>query len=184
MNETQPQSRRNQATENLAEVVLQSTARLLELQATTAQALLRMHSRNAALFGVPDLSQVFGGEPAKQFADLCNTGTNQALKLMRQTNDALCQLQAEVSDLLARQTKLLTEQVRTSLQEIEERSEQAVLQVRDITQKTAQQASHTAQQAIEASQQTAQHAREAVEQASAALQGSGAEERSRSKRGA
>jgi gas vesicle protein len=186
MNDTQPQARRQQAAENLAEVLVQGTARLIDLQTAAAQALLRMQSRNAALFGIPDWSHFFGSDQTRHFSELCNAGAEQALKLMRQTNETLNQLQAEVNETLTRQAQQLTEQIRTSLQEIEQRTEQAVQQVREASQKTAQQvrdaSEQAAQQVRDASAQAARQARDASGPAQA-LQGSGGnEERTRGKR--
>jgi gas vesicle protein len=176
MNDSQPQARRQQAAENLAEVLVQGTARLIDLQTAAAQALLRMQSRNAALFGIPDWSHFFGSDQTRHFSELCNAGAEQALKLMRQTNETLNQLQAEVNETLTRQAQQLTEQIRTSLQEIEQRTQQAVQQVREASQKTAQ-------QVRDASEQAAQQARDASGQVQSALQGSGGtEERVRGKR--
>jgi vacuolar-type H+-ATPase subunit H len=175
MNDPQPQTRRHQAAENLAEVLVQGTARIIDLQTAAAQALLRIQCRNVALFGVPDWSQFFGGDNSRQFSEFCNASAEQALKLMRQTNDTLNQLQTEVNETLTRQAQQLAEQIRTSLQEIEQRTQQAVQQVREASQKTAQ-------PVRDASEQTAQQARGASEEAQAALQGSGAEERARGKR--
>ena len=175
MTESQPQARRQQAAENLAEVLVHGTARLIDLQTAAAQALLRMQSRNAALFGIPDWSHFFGNDQTRHFSELCNAGAEQALKLLRQTNENLNQLQAEVNETFTRQAQQLTEQIRTSLQEIEQRTQQAVQQVREASEKSAQ-------QVRDASHQAAQQARDASGQAQA-LQGSGGtDERVRGKR--
>ena len=175
MDPQQTQTRISLPAENLAEVILQGTARLIDLQTTAAQSLLRMQSRHAALFGAPDLSHVFSDDNRRQLTELFNAGAQQALKLMRQTNDTLSQLQSRVNGVLAQQTEQLTEQLRTSVREFEQHTQQAVEQAGEVSQQTAQQVPATADE-------SPQQARAGSGQAQTSLQGSGAEERRRSKR--
>jgi gas vesicle protein len=175
MDPQQTQTRTSLPAENLAEAILQGTARLIDLQTAAAQALLRMQSRNAALFGAPDWSRVFTDDNRRQLSELFSAGAQQALNLMRQTNETLSQLQSKVNVLLAQQTEQFTEQIRTGVRELEQRTGQAVEQVREASQQTAQ-------QALAKAEQTPQQVRAGSEHAQPSLQGSGAEERSRSKR--
>ena len=127
MDPQQTQTRISLPAENLAEVILQVTARLIDLQSTAAQALRRMQSRNAALYGAPDLSHGFSDDGRRQLTELFNAGAQQALKLMRQTKDTLSQLQSRVNGVLAQQTEQLTEQLRKSVREFEQHTQQAVV---------------------------------------------------------
>ena len=151
---------------DVAEIVIRSTARLLDLQAAAAQALLQMQTRSAALLGGADPSKIFASDNVRQMSELYTASAEQGLNLIRQTNETLAHLQRDLSDAFARQTEQLTEQVRRSVQDIEQRTQHAVLQVREM------------------SQQTSREAGEAAATPAAALQGSGAEERARVKRGA
>jgi gas vesicle protein len=175
MDPQQTQTRMSLPAENLAEVILQGTARLIDLQTAAAQALLRMQSRNAALFGAPDLSRVFSDDNRRQLTQLFNAGAQQALNLMRQTNETLSQLQSKVNGVLAQQTEQLTEQLRTSVREFEQHTRQAVEQAREASQQTAQ-------QVLAKAEESPQQVRAGSGQAQTSLQGSGAEERRRSKR--
>ncbi|HEV7393436.1 MAG TPA: hypothetical protein VGO08_17490 [Burkholderiales bacterium] len=175
MDPQQTQTRMSLPAENLAEVILQGTARLIDLQTAAAQALLRMQSRNAALFGAPDLSHVFSDDNRRQLTQLFNAGAQQALNLMRQTNETLSQLQSKLNGVLAQQTEQLTEQLRTSVREFEQHTRQAVEQAREASQQTAQ-------QVLAKAEESPQQVRAGSRQAQTSLQGSGAEERRRSKR--
>jgi hypothetical protein len=160
MNEYETQNR-GQQTVNLAEIFLQQSARLLETQAAAARAVMRSQARSFAALGAPDWSSLYTQENERQFSEFLKTSTDQALTLMRQTNETVRQLQQVFNQLVSQQTSQLTQQIRTSAEEIGQRTQDVQQQVR------------------EAAQQTPQQARTAAEQA---LQGSGAEERARSKR--
>jgi hypothetical protein len=160
MNEYETQNR-GQQTVNIAEIVLQQSARLLETQAAAARAVMRTQARSFAALGGPDWSSLYTQENERQFSEFLKTSTEQAVSLMRQTNETVRQFQQIFNQLVSEQTNQLTAQIRTSAEEIGQRTQQVQQQVR------------------EASQQTAQQARTAAEQA---LQGSGAEERARGKR--
>jgi hypothetical protein len=160
MNEFETQNRGQQQV-NLAEIFLQQSARLLETQAAAARAVMRTQARSFAALGAPDWSSLYTQENERRFSDFLKTSTEQAVNFMRQTNEAVRQFQEVLNQLVNQQTSQLTAQLRTSAEEIGQRTQ-------DVQ-----------QQVLEASQQTVQQARSAAEQA---LQGSGAEERTRSKR--
>ena len=160
MNELETQQR-GQQTVNLAEIFLQQSARLLETQAAAARAVMRTQARSFAALGAPDWSSLYTQETERRFSELLKTSTEQAVNIMRQTHETVRQLQEVLGQLVNQQTSQLTAQLRTSAQEIGQRTQ-------DVQ-----------QQVLEASQQTVQQARSAAEQA---LQGSGADERARNKR--
>jgi hypothetical protein len=148
-----------QQTVNLAEIFLQESARLLENQAAVARAVMRTQARSLAAFGAPDWSSLYTQENERQFSEFIKTSTEQALSLMRQTNQKLQQFQQAFNEIVSRQTSKVTAQVRTSAEEIGQGTNEIEQQLR------------------EAAQQTPQQARSAVEEA---WQGSGADERARS----
>ena len=161
MNQNETQNRAQQ-TVNIAEIFLQQSARLLETQAEAVRTVMRAQARSFSALGGPDWSSLYTQENERQFAEFLKTSTDQAVNLMRQTNEAMRQFQEVFSQLVSQQTSQLTAQIRTSAEEIGQRTQQAQRQV------------------LESSQQTAQQARHAAEQV---LHGSGAqEERTRSKR--
>ena len=163
MDPQQSHPRPLQPVENLAEILVQATSRLIDLQTSAIQALLRMQSRNAALLGAPDWSRLFDDQNAQQVSELFSAGAEQALNVMRETHRTLYELQGRVNDVFAHQARQLTDQLRAALSETQENRE-AVLQVREITQKSREEV------------------RETAESAKSVLQGSPAEERARAKR--
>ena len=165
MNPQQTQDRIFQPVLNLAEIVVQSTARLINLQAAAARALLQTQMRSSALRGAPDLSHVFASDTMREISELFTAGAEESMKLMRQTNETIGQLQKELSDAFMLQTEQWSEQIRKNVQDIEQRTQQAVLQVREVTQRERK------------------AARETAEQSETALQGSGVEARARGRRG-
>jgi gas vesicle protein len=160
MHEFEAENRRQQSI-SLAEIFLHQNARLLETQAATARAVMRTQARGVAALGGPDWSALYSEENERSFSELLKTSTDQAVSFIRQTNEAARQLQQVITRLVSQQTTQLTEQFRTTAEDIGQRGQQLQQQMR------------------EASQQTPQQARSVSEQA---LQGSGTEERTRSKR--
>jgi hypothetical protein len=156
MNEYEAQ---RQQTINLAEIFLQESARLLENQAAAARAIMRTQARSFAAFGAPDWSSLYTQETERQFSEFLRTSTDQAVSIMRRTNERVRQFQQALNQIMSQQTSQVTAQIRTNAEEIGQGTQQVQQQLR------------------EAAQQTPQQARSAVEEA---WQGSGAEERARS----
>ena len=151
---------RGQQTINIAEIFLQQSTRLIESQAATARAVMRTQARTLAALGGPDLSSLYAPENERQFSEFLKTSTDQAVRLMRQTTGAMRELQQVFTQLVSQQTGQLTAQIRASTDEIGTRTQQVQQQVLDATKQTAQQAHNVAEQ----------------------WQGTGADERARSKR--
>src|SRR2546423_6424142 len=113
MNEYEAQNR-GQQTVNIAEIVLQQSARLLETQAAAARAVMRTQARSFAALGGPDWSSLYTQENERQFSEFLKTSTEQAVSLMRQTNETVRQFQQIFNQLVSEQTNQLTAQIRTS----------------------------------------------------------------------
>ena len=122
---------------NLAEIFLEQGTRLMEIQASAARALLRTHARTCAAIGAPDWSALYGPETERQFSELLRTSAEQSLNLMRQTNQRFVELQQAVNQLVAQQTRELTAQVRTNMQQIGQSVEQSAAETRRATQQAA-----------------------------------------------
>src|SRR5688572_25822976 len=99
MDPQQSHPRPLQPVENLAEILVQATSRLIDLQTSAVQALLRMQSRNAALLGAPDWSRLFENQNAQQVSEMFSAGAEQALNLMRETHRTLYELQGRVNEV-------------------------------------------------------------------------------------
>ena len=130
---------------NIADIMVQGAARLVELQASTARALLRAQGRSAALFGAPDWTQMLGRAGADNLSELFITGAQQALNLMRHTNETLSLVQQQVGQLVEQQTAEVAQQMRQGVEEVSQRTEQTLDQMRQTTQQAAQQAAQQAQ---------------------------------------
>ncbi|HET9663927.1 MAG TPA: hypothetical protein VFP00_06845, partial [Burkholderiales bacterium] len=81
--ESRTQERQQQHAANLADIMVQGAARIVELQTSTARVLLRAQGRSAAMFGAPDWTEILGRNGAEHFSELFVTGAQQALNLMR-----------------------------------------------------------------------------------------------------
>jgi hypothetical protein len=145
MIQQQTEDRGQQTMEDFGTLFVQGAKRLLEIQTAVAENLIRAQGRGATMFGFPDWSASLGNGNGRQFSELFATSADQALNLLRQTNETICSLQQAAVQMLAQQTSQLTAQMRSSMEEIGRQTGEGM---RD--------ASQTAQQAVEAAQQQTQ----------------------------
>ena len=146
---TQGRTQQQQHTANLADIVVQGAARIVDLQTSTARVLLRAQGRSAALFGGPDWTQMLGQPATDHLSELFMTGAQQALNLMRHTNETLSMVQQQVGQLMEQQTAQVAEQMRQGVEEVSRRTEETLEEFRH----TTQQATEEVEQAGEEQEQ-------------------------------
>src|SRR5262245_2488242 len=96
-------SRGQQHVTNLAEIFLQGAVRLVDSQTTAARVLLQTHGRSAALFGAPDWTPTVTRQ-GEQLTQLISAGAEETLKIMRQANDTVSEMQQQLGQLMQDQT--------------------------------------------------------------------------------
>lgn len=138
--ESRSQERQQQHTANLAEIMVQGAARIVELQTSTASVLLRAQGRSAAMFGAPDWTELLGPNGAGHLSELFVTGAQQALNVMRHTNQTLSLVQQQVGQLVEQQTAQVAEQMRQGVEEVSRRTEETLDQLRQTTEQAAEEA--------------------------------------------
>lgn len=125
MNQPQTHERLQQPVYSLAEIFLESTVRLIDLQAAAARTVFRTQARAAALFGAPDWSAVYAPEYERQFSDLFSTLAHQGVHLIRNSNEALRNVQQALGDALARQADHVTKELRSDMERLGRQAESA-----------------------------------------------------------
>ncbi|HET7598520.1 MAG TPA: hypothetical protein VFK15_16445 [Burkholderiales bacterium] len=131
---------RAQQAANLADIMVQGAARIVELQTSTARVLLRAQGRSAAFFGAPDWTQLLGRNGTEHISELFMTGAQQALNLMRHTNQTLTLLQQQMGQLVEQQTAEVAQEMRHGVEEVSRRTEETLDQLRQTTQQAAEEA--------------------------------------------
>ena len=142
---------RAQQAANIADIMVQGAARIVELQTSTARVLLRAQGRSAALFGAPDWTQMLGRNGSEHISELFVTGAQQALNLMRHTNQTLTLLQQQMGQLVEQQTAEVAEEMRHGVEEVSRRTE--LDQLTQTRQQHGEEAQQWAEQGGEESEQ-------------------------------
>jgi uncharacterized protein (DUF885 family) len=143
--ESRTQERQQQHVSNLAEIMMQGAARIVELQTSTARLMLRAQGRSAAMFGAPDWTELLGRNGGGHISELFITGAQQALNVMRHTNETLSLVQQQVGQLVEQQTAQVAQQMRQGVEEVSRRTEETLEQLRQ----NAEQAAEEMQRAAE-----------------------------------
>jgi hypothetical protein len=151
---------------SFAEIFFKSTARILDIQTAAARSLLQTQSRSAAMLGVPDWSDLFNGRTGEQLSNLYNTGAEQAVNYLRQTNETLREVQHQFGQLVEQQTQQVTEQMRQSMEELGRRGQQSIDEMRRATDQAMQQARQAQTEQHRASQESQAHGQQSAGQQS------------------
>ncbi|HKA46426.1 MAG TPA: hypothetical protein VKF40_30815 [Burkholderiales bacterium] len=117
---------------NMAEIFFQGAVRLADIQTTAARVLLQTQGRSATMFGAPDWTQAINRQ-GEQFSQLMSAGAEQALKIIRQTNDTVSQVQEQFGRLLELQVAEVSEEMRSGVKEVSRRTEEGLEQLRQTT---------------------------------------------------
>jgi phasin family protein len=134
---------------NLAEIMLQGTARILDIQAAGTRTFLQYQAKGAAMFGAPDWSELFKRSNGRFF----ETTANQALNYMRQTSEAISAIQTDIVHLIEEQTEELSEQIQQGLKEAGERIQEGIQEGRRMTQEATKETRRGLREAEEAVEQ-------------------------------
>lgn len=136
--ESRTQERQQQHVSNFAEIMMQGAARIVELQTSTARLMLRAQGRSAAMFGAPDWTEILGRNGGGHISELFITGAQQALNVMRHTNETLSLVQQQVGQLVEQQTAQVAQQMRRGVEEVSRRTEETLEQLRQTTEQAAE----------------------------------------------
>jgi gas vesicle protein len=120
---------------NLAEIMLQGAARVLDIQAAGARTFLQYQAKSAAMFGAPDWSELFKSS-SESNGRFFETTADQALNYMCQTSEAISAIQTDMVRLIEEQTEELSEQMQQGLKEASERIQAGIEEGRRMTQET------------------------------------------------
>ena len=138
---------RSQHTTNLADIFLQGAMRIVDMQASAARVLLQTQGRSARMFGAPDWSQPINGS-TQQFSQLITAGTEQALNLMRHTNETINEVQQQFGQLMQQQTAQLAEEMRNGMEQVARRAEASLEELRDTTHRVTRETERATDAAI------------------------------------
>jgi ABC-type transporter Mla subunit MlaD len=117
---------------NLADIFVHGAMRIVDMQASAARVFLQTQGRSARMFGAPDWSHTFNG-PSEQVSQLITTGAEQAMNLIRQTNETISELNEQFGQLVQRQTAELVDEMRNGLEEVSRKAEQGLEELRQTT---------------------------------------------------
>jgi phasin family protein len=134
---------------NLAEIMLQGTARILDIQAAGTRTFLQYQAKGAAMFGAPDWSELFKRSNGRFF----ETTAEQALNYVRQTSEAISAIQTDIVHLIEEQTEELSEQIQQGLKEAGERIQEGIQEGRRMTQEATKETRRGLREAEEAVEQ-------------------------------
>jgi hypothetical protein len=117
--------------QSMAEVALRGTALLFDLQMETARNILRTQSRTAALFGVPDCSDLFrlGDDRARR---IFATSAEQMLNSARQARETVFEVQRQLGRLAEQQTLGIAEEVREQIEQMGRHTEKGLQEIKQI----------------------------------------------------
>src|SRR5262245_6925687 len=96
-------SERAQSAISFADIYMRGAMRIADLQMSAMRVLLQTQGRRARMLGAPDWSHAFNG-PSEQLSQLFNSGAEQALGLMRQTNETISEVNQQLGKVMQQQT--------------------------------------------------------------------------------
>jgi len=99
---------------NLAEIMVQGSARMFELQAAAARTFYQYQAKSAAMLGAPDWSQLFKGNGNTRFFE---STAEDVLNYMRQTSETIAEIQSDMCHLVEEQTAELSDQLQHGLKQ-------------------------------------------------------------------
>jgi ABC-type transporter Mla subunit MlaD len=140
------QGRNQQGSINIADILMQGAMRIVDMQTSAARVFLQTQGRSARMFGAPDWAQPLNGS-GEQLSQLMSTGTEQALNLMRHTNETINEVQQQFGQLMQQQAALLTQEMRNGLEAVSRRAEENLEQLRHTTGRATKEAQRAGQEA-------------------------------------
>ena len=153
--------------QSMAEVTLRGTALLWDLQLETARNLWRTQARTAALFGLPDCSELFnvGDDRARR---LFSASAEQVLNSARQARETVVEMQRQLGRIAEQRTIGITDEVRDQIEQMGRHTEQGLQEIKQMAASDADQAEGSAQQAANRSDDAGRQNEQAMAQRSEA----------------
>lgn len=101
---------------NFAEIFLQGTARVMDIQLAAVRTFLQYQAKGATLFGVPNCSKIFeAGENG--MSRLFEASAEKTLSYMRQANETFAEVQSNLGQAIEQQVQEVSAQLQTGLEE-------------------------------------------------------------------
>jgi methyl-accepting chemotaxis protein len=107
------------------------------------------------MFGAPDWTELLGRSGPDHLSELFVSGAQQALNLMRHTNETLNLVQQQVGHLVEQQTAQVAQQMRQGVEEVSRRTEQTLDQLRNTTQEAMSEAERASEESGESARRGA-----------------------------
>lgn len=101
---------------NFAEIFLQGTARVMDIQLAAVRTFWQYQAKGATLFGVPNCSKIFdAGENG--MSRLFEASAEKTLSYMRQANETFADMQSNLGQAIEQQVQEVSAQLQTGLEE-------------------------------------------------------------------
>jgi hypothetical protein len=149
-----PQQNRNQAGRrenisppalNATSLTLRSFGALYDMQLATARLMLQSQARAAAMFGLPDYSEMFSladERTRRVFA----SGTEQMLRTSERTSEALAEIRRHIVHAAERQTASLVDNWTRGLEELGDQTEQGLMKISEAARRQAEEVERSVEQ--------------------------------------
>ncbi|MGH8610780.1 MAG: phasin family protein [Gammaproteobacteria bacterium] len=121
---------------NFAEIFLQGTARVMDIQLAAVRAFLQHQAKGATLFGVPNCSKMFdAGENG--MSRLFKASAEKTLSYMRQANETFAEMQSNLGQAIDEQVQEVSAQLQTGLEESSKIAEEGLEEGKRMSKATA-----------------------------------------------
>ncbi len=101
---------------NFAEIFLQGTARVMDIQLAAVRTFLQYQAKGATLLGVPNCSKIFeAGENG--MSRLFEASAEKTLSYMRQANETFAEVQSNLGQAIEQQVQEVSAQLQKGLEE-------------------------------------------------------------------
>ncbi|MGH6636367.1 MAG: TIGR01841 family phasin [Gammaproteobacteria bacterium] len=129
---------------NFAEIMVQGSARMFEIQAAAARTFCQYQAKSAAILGAPDWSELFKGNGNTR---LFESTAEEVLSYMRQTSETVAEIQSDMCHLVEQQTAELSDQLRHGLEETGALMREGLEESKRMTEQAAERAAPEAKRA-------------------------------------
>lgn len=119
---------------NLTEMWLRGAGVLFDLHTETMRNLLRIQTKNAAMYGAPDFSPMFG-EVDERAKRLFSTSAEHMTQYFRQLGQ-IAEAQCELGRTMVNQTGAAMDDMRSSLETVDRKAREGVDEVKKIVEQT------------------------------------------------
>ena len=121
---------------NFAEIFLQGTARVMDIQLAAVRTFMQYQAKGATLFGVPNCSKIFeAGENG--MSRLFEASAEKTLSYMRQANETFAEVQSNLGQAIEQQVQEVSAQLQTGLEESSRIAEEGLEEGKRMSKATA-----------------------------------------------